>query len=223
MVSSTATMSGTTSVGSLSLTGGSITMAAGGSYNVGSVSTDGAALTEDSGSTYVLGNISNVGSNTITLQPGDYGGISGTGANVTLDPGLYVFFGSVTDAGGSMSGTGVTIYQESGGFDSVGASDSLSACSTSCTNGAVDGVLYYQPPNNSSASEFVGTSDNYSGLIYAPTSDVSMVGAGTHYVIYVVGSVTLVGGTLTDTAPTPAPGAGPTPAGLFIKTSVLAL
>jgi hypothetical protein len=157
-----------------------------------------------------------------TLTPGCYAGISAAGVAITLDPGLYVFTGSVSDAGGSITGSGVTIYQESGGFSSAGPTDSLTACGTSCTNGAVDGVLYFQPPSNTTGSSFAGTTATYSGLIYAPTASVSAAGGSDGYVVWVVGSMSIAGSTFTDTAPTPGPGAGPTPAGLFIKNAVLA-
>jgi Flp pilus assembly protein TadG len=158
----------------------------------------------------------------LALTPGSYGGLSLTGVDLTLAPGLYVFSGDVSDAGGSIHGTGVTIYQESGGFSSSGATDELTACTTSCTNAAVSGVLYFQPTDNSSASSFSGTSGTYNGLIYAPSANVSMSGAGSGYSIYVVGSANLAGSSFVDTPTNPGPNPGPTPAGLFIKNVSLA-
>jgi hypothetical protein len=161
-------------------------------------------------------------SGSLTLTPGCYNGLSLAGVALTLDPGLYEFTAGVSDAGGTITGNGVTIYQESGGFSSAGTSDSLSACTSSCTNGAESGILYYQPSSNSSGSAFAGTGATYNGLVYAPTASVSMAGSGNDTVIYVVGSGSLAGTTFVDTPPTPAPNAGPTPGGPFITTPVLA-
>lgn len=135
----------------------------------------------------------------LALRPGTYGSLSLSGVNLTLSPGLYVFTGNVSDAGGTITGSGVTIYQRSGGFSSNGASDSLSACTASCSNGAVSGVLYFQPARNSSGSNFSGASATYDGLVYAPSSAVYMSGSGRGYAIYVVGSASLAGGTFSDT------------------------
>jgi hypothetical protein len=157
-----------------------------------------------------------------TLTPGCYAGISAAGAAITLDPGLYVFTGDVSNAGGSITGSGVTIYQESGAFSSAGPTDSLSACTTSCTGGAVSGVLYFQPPSNPTGSSFAGSTATYSGLIYAPTATVSAAGTGSGYTVWVVGGMSLAGNNFVDTPPTPGPNPGPTPAGLYIKQSVLA-
>jgi hypothetical protein len=160
-------------------------------------------------------------SGTLALTPGCYDSMILTNVTVTLSPGLYVLNG-IVGSGDTFTGSGITIYEATGGFTASGASSSLSACTTSCTNGAVSGVLFYQPTSNTDGVTISGTSSNYSGLVYAPTADVTSSGAGTGYVIYIIGSLTTSGSDFTDTAPTPAPSAGPTPAGLFIKTAVLA-
>jgi hypothetical protein len=215
-----ATPAPTSSCASLTVTGKSDYEIPAGCYN--SISLTGTTAIMESG-TWDVGTINLTGGG-ITMEPGDFGAISTTGVPIVLEPGLYYFNGSVSNTGGSITGTGVTIYQASGGFNSTGPDDSLSACTTSCTGGAVSGVLYFQPPSNTTASAFTGTSTTaYSGLIYAPSAPVDMTGGGTGYVIYIVGSANITGSSLTDTAPTPAPSAGPTPAGLYVKGSVLVL
>jgi len=158
---------------------------------------------------------------TLALTPGCYGAMVLSGVNVTLSPGLYVLNG-ITGSGVTFTGSGVTIYEATGGFTASGSGNSLSACTTSCTNGAVSGVLLFQPTSNSSGVTISGTSSNYSGLVYAPSAAVTASGAGTGYVIYVVSTMTVSGSDFTDTPPTPGPGVGPTPGGLFIKNPVLA-
>jgi Flp pilus assembly protein TadG len=191
-----------------------------------SITLTGTTAIMDAG-TWNVGTISITGGG-ITMEPGDYGtgvvgsnAIATSGVPITLDPGLYYFTGSVSNTGGSITGTGVTIYQADGGFNATGPSDSLSACTTSCSGGAVSGVLYFQPAGNMSASAFTGSGANYNGLVYAPGADVSATGAGTGYVIYVVGTLTNTGGTFSNTPATPGPTAGPTPTGLFIKDTAL--
>jgi hypothetical protein len=157
---------------------------------------------------------------TLALTPGCYGAMSLSSVTVTLSPGLYVLNG-ITGSSDTFTGSGVTIYDATGGFTASGTDSSLSACTTTCTNGAVSGVLLYQPATNPGGITISGTGSNYNGLVYAPGAAVTSSGAGTGYVIYVVSSITTSGSTFNNTPPTPGPAAGPTPAGLFIKLPVL--
>jgi hypothetical protein len=186
------------------------------------------SITDAGFSGVTLGAGSNVGTisfanGSMTIGAGtDIGQISGAGATITFDPGLYVLTGGWSVAGGTYTGNGVTFYQENGGFSDAGANATFSACTTSCTGGAESGVLFFQPPSNSNSSSFAGSTTNYSGLVYAPTATVSAAGTGTGYTIWVMASGSVAGNGLTNTAPSPAPNAGPTPAGLFVETVVLA-
>jgi hypothetical protein len=182
-----------------------ITMAAG-TYNVGSLTASGSS---------------------ITLQPGTYGNgsaaITASGIPVTLTPGLYNFDGGVDLSGSTVNGNGVTIYQTSGAFTVSGSSGTLSACTASCSSGAVSGVLYYQPPSNTSGSAFSGSGSTYNGLVYAPNAALTASGSGTGYVIYIASTFTVSGSNFANTPPAAGPNPGPTPSGLFIKNAVLAL
>jgi hypothetical protein len=128
-----------------------------------------------------------------TINPGCYSSISGSVS--AMNPGLYVFTGPISLSGGTVTGSGVTIYVADGGsIDLHGITGDFSACTTSCTGGAVSNVLYYQPPSNANAMTFAGPQSSYSGLIYAPSADVTYDGnAGTGYTVMVFGSWTLNG------------------------------
>lgn len=122
-----------------------------------------------------------------SVQPGCYSSISGNGT-FTLEPGLYVLTGTNSLNGATINGSGVTLYVTStgSGIDFHGTKVNLSACTTSCSGGAVANVLYYQVPANSSAMNIAGPDGSYSGLIYAPSASVTYDGnAGTGYTVMV--------------------------------------
>ena len=130
-----------------------------------------------------------------TINPGCYSRISGN-LSFTMNPGLYVFTGSNSLNGGNITGTGVTLYVTSTGtgLDLSGSQVNLTACTTSCTNGAVANVLYYQVPTNASAINISGPAGVYAGLIYAPKSNVTVNGnAGSGHTLMVFYDWTLNG------------------------------
>jgi len=130
-----------------------------------------------------------------TVNPGCYSSISGNGS-FTMNPGLYVFTGSNSLNGANITGTGVTLYVTSTGtgLDFHGTKVNLTACTTSCTNGAVANVLYYQVPANASSLDISGPAGVYAGLIYAPKSNVTVNGnAGSGHTLMVFGDWTLNG------------------------------
>jgi hypothetical protein len=172
--------------------------------------------------TYNIGSLTVSGSS-ITLQPGTYGGVTASGITVSLAPGLYNFDGGADLSGDTLNGSGVTIYQTSGAFTVSGSSGTLSACTSSCSSGAVSGVLYYQPASNTTGADFSGSGSTYNGLVYAPGSALTASGSGTGYVIYIASTFTVSGSNFQNTPPAAGPNPGPTPAGLFIKNAVLAL
>lgn len=119
------------------------------------------------------------------VTPGCYSSISGNG-DIALSPGLYILTGSNSLNGATLTGSGVTIYITStgSGLDLHGTKVDLSACTTTCTGGAVANVLYYQ--TNSTAVDISGPSGSYTGLFYAPNAQVTYNGnAGTGYSVMV--------------------------------------
>lgn len=140
------------------------------------------------------------------LQPGCYSNLNLNGATVTMQ-GLYIFNGGSNFNGASISGSGVTMYVTPSGtppnFNGI-ASATLSACGSSCSSGAVSGVLYYQVPSNAQSLNLNGSSENFSGLIYAPTpTSVNFNGAAGGYLVLVFGAANFNGSTVYDFATPP--------------------
>ncbi len=118
-----------------------------------------------------------------TMNPGQYtNSVSlGNGGTFTMNPGLYYFKGGagLTIANGAtLSGSGVTIYMESGGTISFqgGTTTTLSAPSAS-SNGAIQGVVYMQARTSTSAPNFAnGTNVNLTGSFYAAAAPLTFAG-----------------------------------------------
>lgn len=147
------------------------------------------------------------------ISPGCYSSISGSPS--TMNPGMYVFTGTMKISGGTLTGSGVTIYVAgpNGSLDMSGITANLTACTTSCGGAspytATPNVLYYQPSSNPNAIKFAGPQSTYSGLIYAPTADVTYDGnAGTGYTLLVFGDWRLngTGQNMDFAAPSPTTG-----------------
>lgn len=154
-----------------------------------------------------------------TINPGCYSSITGAGS-FTMNPGLYILSGSNSLNGATINGTGVTLYVPATGtgIDFHGAKVNLSACASSCTGGAVTNVLYYQVPQNASPVNIAGPSGSYSGLMYAPSSNVTYDGnAGSGYSVMVFDDWTLNGTGKGMAFASPPPGQS------MIKTAVLGL
>lgn len=151
------------------------------------------------------------------VLPGCYSSFSGSnGSAITLSPGLYTLTGSNSLNGVTLTGSGVTIYVTGtgSGLDLHGTKVDLSACTTSCTSGAVANVLYYQ--TNGTPVDISGPSGSYSGLFYAPNSQVTYNGnAGTGYAVMVFSDWLLNGTGQGMTFASPPPNQS------FIKTAVL--
>ncbi len=148
------------------------------------------------------------------LNPGCYSYLNLNGANVTLNPGVYVLSGSSNFNGSSVTGSGVTIYVPVGGTapNFNGATMNLSAP----TSGNYANVLYYESPSNTSSANFNGTNQFYTGIIYCPgAASVNFNGAHGGYVVLIFGSTNFNGSAAVDFATPP-------PSGGFIKQAVLA-
>lgn len=145
------------------------------------------------------------------LAPGCYSGIQINGPSVSLSPGVFVLTGLLQINGGSLSGSGVTIYAaNNGGIQANGNSLMLSPP----TSGAYANVLYYQVPGNTTQVQLNGGGQNLSGLIYAPSAAGQYNGTNGQYVVLVFGSLQLNGGF--NESP------GPPIGGTIVKSVVLA-
>jgi hypothetical protein len=118
-----------------------------------------------------------------TMQPGQYtSSVSlGNGGTFTMNPGLY-YFTSGADLtianGATLTGSGVTIYMDSGSTISFqgGTTTTLSASSSS-SGGTIPGVVYMQNPTSTASPSFAnGTNVNLTGTFYAAAAPLSFAG-----------------------------------------------
>jgi hypothetical protein len=97
-----------------------------------------------------------------------------------LTPGLYCITGNISiNANDVVRGSGVTIYVQNGKLTiNGGATVQLSAPAQGSNPAyAVEGLLWYLPPTNSSAVEINGGSESwFYGTILAPSSPVTYNG-----------------------------------------------
>jgi len=112
-----------------------------------------------------------------TLYPGVYcGGINFNGGSytVTMQPGNYVFTGSVNvNSGVTLNGSsGVMLYFKSG---TLQLNSSSIANLTAPTTGTYAGVVYFQDRSNSAGVDFdSATSSVIQGFIYAPAAAITL-------------------------------------------------
>jgi Flp pilus assembly protein TadG len=146
------------------------------------------------------------GEATVNLTPGCFDNITINGVTtLNFAPGTYVFNGSTIINGlGNVSGSGVTLYVTASGTPPIfnGVSN-LSLSPPSSGNYA--GVLYYEVPSSTSSPIFNGnTSNDFSGLIYAPgATDAIINGTGGTYLVLVLGAATFNGSTTLEQASPP--------------------
>jgi hypothetical protein len=112
-----------------------------------------------------------------TIDPGVYcDGINlSSHQNLTLRPGLYIVKNGINlGAQTSLSGTGVTIYIQSGGVSmSGGAAVNLTAPSS----GDWQGILFFQARDNATQSTLVGgTTQSMNGALYFPAAHLTYTG-----------------------------------------------
>lgn len=120
----------------------------------------------------------NLVATTATLQPGRYvGGIAmSSGANVTLQPGIYyIDDGAFTVSSSTLTGNGVMIYAER----TFGLSGSSPVVLSPPTSGTYQGLSIFQDRNPVSPYPVGlsgGSNLNLSGTIYAPKARVTLSG-----------------------------------------------
>jgi Flp pilus assembly protein TadG len=112
-----------------------------------------------------------------TMSPGSWSGTFPPSGVTTLDPGTYCIDGDFRlNAHDELSGTGVTIYMESGGITwNGGAEINLSAP----TSGVLAGLLIYAPMDNSNTMRFNGNAASLlTGTIFMPAAPLVYNGTG---------------------------------------------
>ncbi len=155
----------------------------------------------------------NTGGN-VSIAPGCYSSFKNTGGTVTMQPGQYEFTGSLEQTGGSLVGSGVTLYvaPSASTIQLGGNSVNLSAP----TSGNYANVLYYQDSTNAAKAQFISTNTSVTGLVYAPAA-IGQVNANiSSYVVLVFANMNFDG--------TSCEGwnlAGPTAGNSIIQTAVL--
>jgi hypothetical protein len=116
-------------------------------------------------------------------EPGIYpnefppsGGGGGGVKDYELRPGIYVLRDGVKVNNGSLTGTDVMLYNESGNVKVTGAALDLEPPSS----GVYSGILFFQARSNSAQFEIVGNAAlaSITGTIYAPSSVNVVLGGG---------------------------------------------
>lgn len=111
------------------------------------------------------------------FPPVDNGGGGGGVKDFQLQPGTYVLRDGIKVTNGSLTGTGLLLYNETGNVKITGAALDLEPA----TSGIYSGILFFQARDNSATFEIVGNAALASliGTIYAPASiDVVLGGGG---------------------------------------------
>jgi hypothetical protein len=151
------------------------------------------------------------GGSSVWLSPGVYCGtttFNGT-TNVNLNPGLYVFTGSIVTNGiQNYNGSGVTLdFTTSSSVTLNGSTANL----TAPASGNTAGILFYAP--NASQATVNGGPGALGGVLYFPKAAVTFNGSSNSYWVLVAGTLVL-NGSVSD----PGPGAG----GSLVGKGVLA-
>jgi len=157
---------------------------------------------------------------TATISPGTYcGGITVPGgATLNLNPGLYIMTGNVgfvVSGGSTVNGTGVTIYNTgSGKVDISGTSTTNLTAPVDSSAGGIPSVLFFQDPaNTQKATLSGGSSGNFQGALYFPTTQMLTFSGGSSTnpedVILDAWEVTISGGSAYLAAPGTTTGGGP--------------
>jgi hypothetical protein len=159
---------------------------------------DSSQLTVQSTSTYAT-------SGTATLKPGVYnGGISlSSGANVSMDPGLYYLVGGGFTVGShaSVVGSEVTIFIADSATSTINISGGASAQLSPPSDGVLKGLTVFFHRDNASTVNITGGGNlKIYGSIYVPSANVTLGGNG----VMIAGSqivaqaVTLQGNSVTQ-------------------------
>jgi hypothetical protein len=159
-----------------------------------------------------------LGSGTMSITPGIYSSITVSGGTLTLQPGTYVVTQSVSVTGGTLTGSGVTIYLACGTSSTAqacasgqsGATFSVSGQGTyvlsAPTSGTFKGLTIFADRNNTSALTLSAQAgDGLTGAIYEKSGALNLSGNAsiTIQARIVVGTLTLSGNASITVNPPP--------------------
>ncbi len=146
-------------------------------------------------------------SGTTTYYPGVYTSTLSPSGTAVFSPGVYVLDvpgGNSFDAHGSVSisGIGVTFYNEEGSFYIKGTGSSSISVSAP-TSGAFNGLVFYQPQSNSSTVTWDGNDHtvDFAGVSYMPSASLTLNGVAPDVSALVVNDITINGGGITVAGP----------------------
>lgn len=119
-----------------------------------------------------------------TIIPGRYTSISihAMTDELIMQPGLYCVSNGITYNGGSVSGSGVTIYLSGGDFVTSGnvvvnLTAPLQSCTLPICPPAIPGILIFMAYGNSGTVSLLGdTGSDYQGLVFAPHGTIEAGG-----------------------------------------------
>jgi len=133
------------------------------------------------------------GHDNATISPGVYcGSISVTGqASLTLNPGTYVLKNGLSVGGGTtLTGTGVTLFNQSG---SISVSGGGVVQLTAPISGTYQGIAIFQDRANTNKLSLVGGGSQFvNGGVYAAAAEIDYTGGSTTQSL----STLLVGNTI---------------------------
>jgi hypothetical protein len=124
---------------------------------------------------------------TVTIDEGNYSGITITGGEVTFEPGgLFCMTGDLSITGGRSIGDGVTFFMQQDLSKPNNPKDTnvtITGNATALLAAPYDpadelfGILFFMDSENEGTIKLVGTNDSYfAGLVYAPTGFIDVGG-----------------------------------------------
>jgi hypothetical protein len=119
-----------------------------------------------------------------TINPGNYSKIKLTNGSLTLKPGLYCLTGDMDIQGGTVNGSGVTIYLKKDGTKDTnvqingGAEVHLNAPTDgTAVNGAKVGILFFMATGNAGNMTLLGNSaSSFAGAVYGRDANIDVGG-----------------------------------------------
>lgn len=116
------------------------------------------------------------------LLPGYYkGGLQITGGTIVFEPGLYLIEGMKVSGNTTISGTGVTIFNNGAGLKGIDIAGTVSANLSAPLAGAWQNILFFNsrsvPKNNQTEVKITGNSSSiFEGVQYFPSVHVDYAG-----------------------------------------------
>jgi len=114
---------------------------------------------------------------------------------MTFAPGVYEFDDGMNVYGQTITGTGVTFYNGTGGGSMTIQSPNVNLSAP--TTGNTAGVVLYQNPANTAIFDQKSAATTFSGLMYFPTATVQNDGAKNTWSFVVAWVLNVFGGTIT--------------------------